>query len=178
MQRLALAFAAVIACTAQVCAQDSHMQMDNHQMKSAATPSHELVIKADGSAKTFTLADLQAMPQQSVRVHNGHNNQDEVYTGVPLSVILSRYGISTAEGAPSQKLYHSYVRAEGTDKYFVLYSASELEPELHTWDAIVALSMDGKPLGPEGDFKIVTGGERKPARWVRNLASLTIVTVQ
>jgi hypothetical protein len=42
----------------------------------------------------------------------------------------------------------------------------------------VALGVDGKGLGDEGEFKIVIAGEKRPARWVRNLNSLTVVTVE
>jgi hypothetical protein len=75
-------------------------------------------------------------------------------------------------------VYHSYVRAEGTDGYWVLFSASELMPVLRETGSIVALGVDGKGLGDEGEFKIVIAGEKRPARWVRNLNSLTVVTVE
>jgi hypothetical protein len=140
-------------------------------------PSKTLAVTAGGKTVTLTMADLQAMPQRSLRVHNGHNNQDETYTGVGLNDLLAKYGV-TLEGKGAQKVYHTYVRAEGTDKYWVLYSATELEPEIATWDSIVAIAMDGKPLAADGDFKIVAGGERRPARWVRNLRSLTVVTLE
>ena len=149
--------------------------MEHHEAK-PSVPSTDLTINVGGKSVKLTMADLQAMPQHSLKVHNGHSNEDETYTGVAMSDLLAKYGISLENGAA--KLYHTYVRAEGTDKYFVLYSASELEPTLATWDSMVALSVDGHPLGPDGAFKIVAGGERKPARWVRNLSSLTIVTVQ
>ncbi len=149
---------------------------EHHEMK-PGVPSKELVVKANGKSTTLTLADLRAMPQISLKVHNGHSNQDETYTGVAMSALLAKFGL-TLDGDGAKKVYHSYLRPEGTDKYFVIYSASELESSLTTWDSLVALTIDGKPLGDEGAFKIIAGGERKPARWVRNLSSLTIVTVE
>ncbi len=94
------------------------------------------------------------MPQRTLAVHNGHSNVDESYTGVGLSDLLTKCGY-TLESNGARKVYHSYVRAEGTDKYFVLYSAAELEPGLHTGDAIVALTVNGKPLTEDGQFKFV-----------------------
>ncbi len=70
------------------------------------------------------------------------------------------------------------MKAEGTDGYWVLYSASELTPILRETASIVALTVDGKPLGDEGAFKIVIAGEKRPARWVRNLKALTVVTLE
>jgi hypothetical protein len=151
--------------------------MEQHESKKPAAPSTELTIVAAGKTTKLSMADLQAMPQISLKVHNGHTNEDETYTGVAMSVLLAKYGF-TLEGSGAAKVYHSYVKAQGTDGYWVLYSASELEPTLATWDSLVAITVDGKPLGAEGAFKVVAGGERKPARWVRNLSSLTIVTAQ
>ena len=146
-----------------------------HDMK-AGVPSHQVVVTVNGKASTLTMADLQAMPQRSIKVHNGHSNEDETYTGVGMSDLLAKFGL-TLDGAGAQKVYHTYVKAEGTDKYWVLYSASELEPALSTFDSLLALTVDGKPIVAEGEFKIVEDGQRKPARWVRNLSALTIVTL-
>jgi hypothetical protein len=150
-----------------------------HQMPPAKKPipSASLVITVDGKSMTYTLAQLQAMPQRVLGVRNTHVNAEESYAGVGVDDLLAKFGITLANGG-AQRIYHSYVRAEGTDHYFVLYSASELQPTLHTGDAIIALTLNGKPLGEDGAFKIVVAGEQKPARWVRNLASLTLVTVQ
>jgi hypothetical protein len=93
-----------------------------------------------------------------------------------MSDLLAKFGL-TLDGAGAQKVYHTYVKAEGTDKYWVLYSASELEPALSTFDSLLALTVDGKPIVADGEFKIVEDGQRKPARWVRNLSALTIVTL-
>ena len=151
--------------------------MHAHHDSKPATPSKSLLVTVNGKSATLSMADLEALPQRTLTVHNGHTNVDETYTGVGLSDLLEKYGM-TLKGDGAQKIYHSYVRAEGTDHYWVLYSASELELGLHIGDAVVALSMDGKPLGTEGDFKMVSADEKKPARWVRNLQSLTVVTLQ
>ena len=157
--------------------QAAPMPMEHHESKPPAPLSKSLEISVMGKSVTLTVADLQAMPQRTVTVHNGHNNMDESYTGVGVDDLLKKYGV-TMEGPGAQQVYHSYVKAAGTDKYSVLYSASELQSGLHTGDSIVALSVNGKPLGADGEFKMVVAGEKKPARWVRNLSSLTYVTVQ
>jgi hypothetical protein len=152
------------------------MPMEQHEHK-AAEPSTSLTVIVDGKPTSYSLADLQAMPQHTVTVHNGHTQTEETYTGVSLSDLLAKFGVST-DAAGAKRVYHSYVKAEGTDKYWVLYSASELQPALHTGDAIVALTLGGKPLTTDGQFKMVIAGEKKPARWVRNLQTLTFVTVE
>lgn len=151
--------------------------MAEHHEHKAKVASTALRVTAKGKTTTYSLADLQSMPQRTLVVHNGHSNVDESYTGVGLSDLLAKAGYSLEHGG--QKLIlHSYVRAEGTDRYFVLYAAAELEPGLHTDDSIVALTLDSKPLGEDGQFKMIVAGDQKPARWVTNLDSLTVVTLE
>ena len=149
--------------------------MEQHEHKTKI-PATTLTVKANGTTAILTPADLAAMPQRQLVVHNGHSNMDETYTGVGLSDLLAKYGYTLDNGG-AKKIYHSYVRAEGTDHYYVLYSASELETNLHSGDSIIALTVDGKPLTEDGQFKLVVAGETRPARWVTNLSSLTVVTV-
>jgi len=175
LTRFAPAVLALCIGAAPAICQMGGMPMDHGSAKS--TPSHTLTVTANGKSATLTVADIKAMPQRTLRVHNGHNNQDETYTGVGLDDLLAKYGISLANGN-AHKVYHSYLKAEGTDKYWVLYSASEVIPELHTFDAIIAISVNGEPILADGEFRIVAGGERRPARWVNNLSALTIVTLE
>lgn len=37
--------------------------------------------------------------------------------------------------------------------------------------------MDGKKLGKDGAFKLVSTEEKRPARWVRNLMDISVVEV-
>jgi hypothetical protein len=69
------------------------------------------------------------------------------------------------------------VVAEGMDNYSVLYSLAEVDPAIHAGDVIVADTLDGKKLDKDGAFKMVSSEERRPARWVRNLTSISVVKV-
>jgi hypothetical protein len=75
-------------------------------------------------------------------------------------------------------MLHSYISAEGTDNYWVLYSVTEIESSEHAAEVIIATSMAGKSLGDDGQLKLVSTADKKPQRWVRNLAAITVVTVQ
>ena len=156
-------------------AQSAAMAMEPHEAKTAER-STALSVRVNGKAASLTLNEVKAMPQRTLTVRNGHSGSDETYSGVGLDDLLSKFGV-TLEGAGAKRVYQSYVKATGTDHYWVLYSAAELEAGLRATDAIVALTLDGKPLETDGAFKLVVAGEKKPARWVRNLAALSIVTV-
>jgi hypothetical protein len=108
----------------------------------AAPPSLSLTITIDGKATKFSVGDLQAMPQTTVMVHNEHTKVDESYTGVLLGDLLAKSGFPL-DKTTHRKMLRSYMIAEGTDKYWVLYSVTEIEPSEHDGDVIVAVSMGG-----------------------------------
>jgi hypothetical protein len=147
--------------------------------KEPAAPSTSLTVTVDGKTKTFSSAELgpDNFPQKIVKVHNEHAKADETYVGPTLGDVLARVGFEV--GKPTQReMLHTYVRAEGTDKYWVLYSLTEVEPSEHDGNVIVATGMNGGGLGADGQFKLVSSEDKKPQRWVRNLSSITLKTVE
>jgi hypothetical protein len=145
--------------------------------KPAASPSTSFTLNLDGKTTTFSTAELKAMPQKSVKVHNEHTKTDETYSGVPLGDLLAKAGF-VVDKTTQRKMLRSYLRAEGTDKYWVLYSLTEVEGSERDGDVIVATSMDGKPLGADGEIKLVSTGDKKPQRWVRNLAAIAVKSAE
>lgn len=141
--------------------------------KPPTPPSTSLALTVDRKTTTFTIAELAAMPQKTVSVHNEHTKMDETYSGVPLGDLLAKAGF-VATKTTQRAMLRSYLKAEGTDKYWVLYSVTEVEATEHAGDVIVATSMDSKPLGADGQLKLVSSEDSKPQRWVRNLAAITM----
>jgi hypothetical protein len=141
--------------------------------KQAAPPSTSLTVTVAGKATTFSVADLSAMPQTTVKLHNEHTKADETYSGVSLGDLLAKAGF-TLEQSTHRTMLRSYLTAEGTDKYWVLYSLTEVEASQHNGDVIVATSIDGKPLGHDGALKLISTEDKKPQRWVRNLSAITL----
>ena len=142
-----------------------------------APASTELRLTVEGKTTTLSVANLSSMPQKTVTVHNEHTKTDETYNGVSLGDLLSKYGLPVDEST-NRKMLHSYISAEGTDKYWVLYSLTEIESSEHNADVVIAISMAGKPLGDDGQLKLISTADKKPQRWVRNLAAIIVVTVQ
>jgi hypothetical protein len=150
--------------------------MAEHQ-HAPAQPSANLVLTLDGKATTLSVADLAAMPQTTIVVHNEHTKTDETYSGVLLGALLAKYGLPV-DKTTHQKMLRSYILAEGTDKYWVLYSVTEIEGSEHNGDVIVATSMGGKPLGEDGQLRLVDSEDKKPQRWVRNLSAITVKSAE
>jgi hypothetical protein len=142
-----------------------------------AQPSTSLMLTLDGKATTLSISDVSAMPQTTITVHNEHTKTDETYSGVLLGALLARYGLPV-DKTTHQKMLRSYLVAEGTDKYWVLYSVTEIEGSEHNGAVIVATSMGGKPLSEDGRFKLIDSEDKKPQRWVRNLSAITVKSAE
>lgn len=142
-----------------------------------AAPSTSLTLTVDGKATTLTVAELQAMPQTTITVHNEHTKMDETYSGVLLGDLLAKYGLPVSQAA-HRRMLRSYLMAEGTDKYWVLYSVTEIEGSEHNGTVIVAISMGGKQLGEDGQLKLIDSSDKKPQRWVRNLSAITVKSAE
>jgi hypothetical protein len=173
---MALYFATMdpIGANAQTAPKAGAMEEHDH---APAPPSLNLTVTVDGKATTFSVAELQAMTQRTVTVHNEHTKADETYTGVLLGDLLAKRGFPV-DKTTHRKMLRSYLVAEGTDKYWVLYSVTEIEGSEHNGDVIVATSMGGKSLGEDGHFKLVDTGDKKPQRWVRNLTTIAVKSAE
>jgi hypothetical protein len=183
MKRASLIIPVLVSlCFAGVSAAEAHGQtvptevMAEHQ-HALTPPSTSLVLTVDGKATTLSVADLTSMSQKTVTVHNEHTKTDETYTGVLLGDLLSKYGFPV-DKTTHRKMLRSYLIAEGMDKYWVLYSVTEVEGSEHNGDVIVATSMGGKPLEEDGQLKLVDTGDKKPQRWVRNLSAITVKSAE
>jgi hypothetical protein len=153
-----------------------HAQQMEHSAPSV--PSTRLAIHTyDGKTLTFSPDELAALPHKSVSVFNAHTKANETYSGVPLADLLSKVGVPLGESVRG-KLFMLGVVATGMDSYSVLYSLAEVDPAIHTGDVIVADTVDGQKLTKDGAFKMISSQERRPARWVRNLTSVSVIKVE
>jgi hypothetical protein len=139
--------------------------------------STSLAVTVAGKTQTFSPADIAAMPHETVSVMNGHLKKTESYSGVPLAALLDTMGLPFTK-ANEHTLLHSYWIAEGTDGYQVVLSAYEALSAVHMDSVLVADSSDGKPLEADGVLKLVISGDKRPQRWVQNLKSLTLKTIE
>ncbi len=60
----------------------------------------------------------------------------------------------------------------------MLYSATEIEGSEHQGDVLVAVAMNGKSLGEDGQLKLVATEDKRPERWVRNLSAITLKSAE
>jgi DMSO/TMAO reductase YedYZ molybdopterin-dependent catalytic subunit len=147
--------------------------------QTAAAPVAELRVGgAVSTPLTLTAADLKRMPPKSLAVVSPHSQKKESYEGVLLEEILRKAGVPGGEHLRGVAMA-TYVVAEATDGYRVVFSLAELDSGILDSDVIVADTMDGVPLSEkEGPLGIVAPHEKRPARWVRSLKSIAVVRAQ
>jgi DMSO/TMAO reductase YedYZ molybdopterin-dependent catalytic subunit len=142
----------------------------------APAPGAELKIGGVVSSPlVVTAADLKKMPRRTLKVVNPHGKKTEVYEGVALEELLRRAGAPQGEQLRGPVMA-TYVIAEAEDGYRVVFSLAELDSGFLDADVLVADAMDGATLGAnQGPFRLVAPHEKRPARWVRMLKSITVV---
>lgn len=120
---------------------------------------------------TETLAGL---PREKV-IATAHD-QTLQCEGVALSALLR-----TAAALPAEPLggtgLAQYVLVTARDGYRAIFSLAELEPALGNHPVWLVDQCNGKPLDDEdGPLRLIAPFESRPARWVRQVQSITVVT--
>ena len=145
----------------------------------AQTPATYAELRIGGAVSTplvLTVVDLKKMPRKTLSVVNPHEKKTETYEGVLLEELLNRAGVAQGEKLRGASMA-TYVVAEAEDGYRVVFSLSELDSGIFESDVIVADTMDGEPLATkQGPFRLVAPHDKRPARWVRMLKSITVVS--
>jgi hypothetical protein len=121
----------------------------------------------------WTSPILAALPHTTITVYNEHAKANQTYSGVPLTDLLTQLGVPNK---PHGKDFRLYIVAQGSDAYQVVYSIGEITPDVHDGTVLVADAVDGKSLGNNGLFQLVATGEKRPARRVRNLVGIRVLT--
>jgi DMSO/TMAO reductase YedYZ molybdopterin-dependent catalytic subunit len=147
------------------------------QTASPPPPAVGAQLKIGGAVSTpltLTVADLKSMPRTVLHVTNPHENKTETYEGVLLEELLRKAGVPQGDQLRG-KLMTTYVIAEAEDGYKVVFSLAELDSEIANSEVLVADTVDGAPIDPKrGPFRLVAPHDKRPARWVRMLKSITV----
>jgi DMSO/TMAO reductase YedYZ molybdopterin-dependent catalytic subunit len=127
---------------------------------------------------SLSLDDLRHQPRTSVTVPNDHQaGTQDVYEGVSLAALLKQAGVpqgSQIRGA----VLATYLIAEGADGYRVIFSIAEVDSDFQDSGIIVADTINGAPLADKsGPLKLVVPHDKRPARSVRMLQSIKVVSV-
>jgi len=125
----------------------------------------------------LSAADFAKLPRTTVKTTNPHTQMQETYEGVQLRELLLRAEVASGEQVRGASMT-TYIVAEASDGYRVIFSLAELEPSIGNAEVLVADKVDGSLLDEKhGPFQLVVPHDKRAARWVRMLKSLTVSTV-
>ena len=127
----------------------------------------------DGKAQRFDEAALSALPQRTVRAE-AHGKAVEC-RGPDLIDVLAKVGAPTGDGLRGKNLA-LYVRASAADGYRVVFALAELDRGMREEVLIITASCNGKPLdAKDGPFRLIVPGEKRPARWIRQVTAIDLL---
>jgi DMSO/TMAO reductase YedYZ molybdopterin-dependent catalytic subunit len=122
---------------------------------------------------TLTGAELAEMPRTSVTASAHHVSG--TWEGVTVRELLSRAGVPSGTQLPGPALAASVI-VTGSDGYRVAFGLAEFDAQFTDRVAILADRKDGAPLtGNAAPFQLIITGEKRPARWVRQVISIDLV---
>jgi DMSO/TMAO reductase YedYZ molybdopterin-dependent catalytic subunit len=125
---------------------------------------------------TLSLDDLKKLPRKSVST-KGHDDQMHQYDGVPIGAVLAKAGVPQGSALRGKSMALIVV-AEGSDGYRAVFSLTELDEDFAGETVLIVDSTDGQPLGPDqGPLRLIVPGDKRQARWVRMLKSITVVNL-
>ena len=131
----------------------------------------------DQPSIALTPTEFHALPHVTLTAHNSHTDANETYSGVPLATLLAKINAPSGNELRGNAMT-SYLVATGSDGYAVVLSLAEVDPGFRDTQVIVADTRDGQPLGKNGPFQLIVQGDKRPARWVRNLVSISLNRTQ
>jgi DMSO/TMAO reductase YedYZ molybdopterin-dependent catalytic subunit len=117
--------------------------------------------------------ELASLPRQRVRAKR-HDGVVSEYEGVALVEILAKAGVPVGKDLRGPALA-TYLVVLASDDYRAVFALAELDPAFTDRVILLADRRDGQPLSTrEGPLQVVVPGEKKHARWVRQVIKLRI----
>lgn len=131
------------------------------------------VSREDGKAQHFDRTALAKLPQHAV--HAEAHGKAVDCTGPNLIDVLGAVGAASGEALRGRNL-SLYVRVSAADGYRAVFALAELDPGFRSDVPIVSAACDGHALdAKDGPFRLVVPGEKRPARWVRQVTAIDVL---
>lgn len=125
-----------------------------------------------GKSLVLSAEELSKLPQRTVKTSD--HGVPATFEGVLLTDVLGKVELPLGEKFHSTAASY-YLVVEAKDGYRGVFAWAELDSSFMDKAVYVVTRRDGKPL-PEkaGPFQLVAPGEKRGARWVRQVTGLTI----
>ncbi|WP_183572703.1 molybdopterin-dependent oxidoreductase [Mucilaginibacter sp. X5P1] len=149
-------------------------------LSEAQTTINQVSVKITGEVKApfdINLDSLNKFKQTEV-IRKDKEGKDHTYSGVILSDILQKAGVPSGKDLRGKNLT-KYVLIDAGDGYQVVFALAELDKDFTDRLVIVADMVDGKTLpAGEGPFRIIVQDEKKPARCIKMITAIKIISAK
>lgn len=114
------------------------------------------------------------LPRKKVRAMD-HDGKEAEYEGVALVDLLGAAGLNLTPDELRGNALEHYLVVEASDGYRAVFALPELSPAFTDRVVLLADRRDGGPIGgDEGPLRVVVPGEKRHARWVRQVVGLRV----
>jgi len=142
-------------------------------------PSQHFTISgAVQTEATLTLADLQALPTQTVTAETRTRMGSQgtaTYRGVLLKDLLDMVAKLQLDPNTKNDALARAITAYGSDGYRATIAYGEIDPDFGGQPILVAFEINGQPLADrDGMCELIVPGDKLAGRWVKNLVALTV----
>lgn len=118
-------------------------------------------------------AALQGLPERTISATDEAGKTDQ-YIGVSLRDLLTKAGLPIG-AAVRGKAMRIVVVVGAADDYHVVFALPELDPSYTDRVVLIADRKDGAAIpAPQGPYRLIVPGEKREARWVREVTSVDI----
>ena len=146
-------------------------------VKLCAQPVAVPVVTVEGEvlkSLKLSLSDIANLKQAEVSAKD-HGGQMRTFKGVALVDVLAAAGVTLGSQLRGKNLV-KYVVVKAADRYEVIFSLPEIDPEFTSQTILLAYKVDGEDLAKgDGPFRMVVPNDKKHARWVREVTSIRVV---
>lgn len=141
----------------------------------SAQPFTDGIIRVGGIVRPVALSvdDLKKFAVAKLKTKD-RDGREHLFEGTLLSTLLDSVGAPLGSQLKGKNLA-GYVVIKAADGYQVIFSLAEIDPEFNGNPVLLAISSDDRPLSPDdGPFRIVAPGDKKRARWVRQVTAIEV----
>jgi DMSO/TMAO reductase YedYZ molybdopterin-dependent catalytic subunit len=121
----------------------------------------------------LTASDLARLRRQTIHAKE-RDGKEAGFEGVLLVDVLKAAGVKLGHDLRGPAMAN-YLVVEAADGYRCVFSMPELDPDFTDHIVLLADRRDEKPLDKrEGPLRVVVLGDKRPARWVRQVTALKV----
>lgn len=141
----------------------------------AQSPASIELIGLRGQHRTLAAADVAALPHRELSA-SAHQMSGKFF-GVSLADVLRLVDVPHGDSLRGPALA-TYVLIEAGDGYRALFALAELDAGFTDKVVLLADRKDGAALSAkDGPFQLIVPDEKRPARWVRQVKRIRIVSI-